>query len=198
VRPHRSPGGRLPGNDRGLEMLSNRETARTPGDGPDRDSTTGTMTGLRIDVADLLSKPSARRVCELEAEIVDLVGSSARVEGALRLAVTLERIPEGILARGAVDGAWTAQCSEGLEDLQERFRIAFDELFEAHPIEGETYPIGGDEIDLEQLVRDTVLLELPLAPVCAGGHPDVAAALGSEPEVPDPRWAALSRLELKE
>ena len=30
----------------------------------------------------------------------------------------------------------------------------------------ETYPLVDDEVDLEPLVRDAVLLELPLAPLC--------------------------------
>lgn len=156
------------------------------------------MRGLRIEVADLLSKPSARRACELAAELPDLVGTSARVVGPVRLAVTLERIPDGIVARGAVDGVWAAQCSEGLEDLEERFDLPFDELFEPEPVEGETYPIDGAEIDLEQLVRDTVLLELPLAPVCAAGHPDFGADVERASDAPDPRWAELARLNLEE
>ena len=159
---------------------------------------TTTMTGLRIDVADLLDKPSARRECVLEAEIDDLAGTSARVEAPVHLEMTLERIPDAIVARGAVGGTWVAECSEGLERLEEPFELPFDELFEAEPVEGETYPILGEQIDLEQLVRDTVVLELPLAPVCAEGHPDVRAALELESPAPDPRWAALSRLRLED
>ena len=41
---------------------------------------------------------------------------------------------------------------------------------------GETYPLDGDEVDLEPLVRDAVLLSLPLAPLCRprlpGSRPD--------------------------
>ena len=40
-------------------------------------------------------------------------------------------------------------------------------MFEADPTdEGETYPLDGDQIDLEPMVRDAVLLELPLGPLC--------------------------------
>jgi uncharacterized protein len=78
------------------------------------------------------------------------------------------------------------------------------------PVEGETYPIEGHEIDLEQLVRDTILLELPLAPTCS--TTDAAGAEHCQPvgtpvgvttgdaesgtDATDPRWAALSELEL--
>ena len=39
------------------------------------------------------------------------------------------------------------------------------------PVEGETYPLDGDRLDLEPMVRDAVLLALPLAPLCDGGLP---------------------------
>jgi uncharacterized protein len=95
-----------------------------------------------------------------------------------------------------------------LRDLDEHFKIHVAELFERHPVDGETYPLEGHILDLEQLVRDTVLLELPLAPVCAGPaaadcRPEPAFAAGeldepavSDTEPRDPRWAALSELEL--
>ena len=41
------------------------------------------------------------------------------------------------------------------------------ELFEQDSDLEETYPLHGDQIDLEPLARDAVLLELPLTPLCA-------------------------------
>ena len=61
-------------------------------------------------------------------------------------------------------------------------------------------------LDLDQLVRDAVLLDLPLVPTCESlGLSDCAPAIpladAPEPDVTDdapadPRWAALSELEL--
>jgi uncharacterized protein len=74
---------------------------------------------------------------------------------------------------------------------------------------GDAYPLGGDEADVEPIVRDAVLLAIPLSPLCsedcAGPDPErfPAATLGSgEAEgddldaapVADPRWAALDAL----
>ena len=153
------------------------------------------MSGLRIDVADLLSHPGARRDVALTEELDDLGGSAARVVGPVDVAVTLERIPEGIVVRGTVAARWRAECSVCLRDLERDVVLHADELFETSPVEGETYPILGHEIDLEQLVRDTVLLELPLAPHCdVPCEPAVTSDESDEPV--DPRWAALSELEL--
>lgn len=77
------------------------------------------------------------------------------------------------------------------------------ELFEASPVEGETYPLAGDLLDLEPAVRDAVVLELPPAPLCdpacAGLCPSCGAdrnetACGCPPVAPDPRWDALREL----
>jgi uncharacterized protein len=150
------------------------------------------MSGFRIDVSDLLTHPGARRPVSLAEELEGLAGSAARATGAVRLELTLERIPDGIVVRGDVQADWAAQCSVCLRDLERTLELHVDELFESAPVEGETYPIEGYEIDLEQLVRDNVLLELPLAPHCDDDcRPDIE--LDAE-DAPDPRWAALGDL----
>ncbi|GMU78242.1 MAG: metal-binding protein [Acidimicrobiia bacterium] len=159
------------------------------------------MPGFRIDVADLLSRAGARRSVELSAELDDLVTSAARVAGPVTLAVRLERIPDGIVVRGSVRGRWRGECSSCLTDLERELDLHVDELFEAQPVEGETYPLEGHEIDLEQLVRDVMLLELPLAPHCdepclTGGGADGGSADAAVEAAPDPRWAALAELEI--
>ena len=73
------------------------------------------------------------------------------------------------------------------------------------PLEGETYQLDEDVIDLEPLVRDALLLELPLrrcaATDCAGICARPAAPTGTPPpcdcavDESDPRWAALRSLE---
>ena len=159
------------------------------------------MSGLRIDVADLLAHPGTRRDVRVSAPLADLAGSAARVIEPVDVAVTLERIPDGIVVRGTVRTRWQSQCSYCLTNLDEPIELHVDELFESHPVEGETYPIEGHEIDLEQLARDAVLLELPLAPHCAApcvSDADESDAEPSEaPEMGDPRWARLSELEIQ-
>ena len=154
------------------------------------------MSTLRIDVADLLATPGARRDIELSEELDNLRGSAAEVRGPVRVALGLERISDGIVARGAIEVHWHAECSVCLRDIDRTLQVHVDELFERDPVEGETYPIEGHELDLEQLVRDAVLLELPLAPHCdVVCQPAATKSDDDEPPI-DPRWAALSELEL--
>lgn len=167
------------------------------------------MSGLLIDVTDLLGHPAARREVAVDLALEGLGGTSARIVSPIHVALALERIPEGIVARGALDATWRAECSICLRDLEQPMRVEVDEMFETHPVEGETYPIDGTEIDVEQLARDALLLELPLAPHCSGpcepavvpsrASALVAAEADPEPEAGesrDPRWAALSELDL--
>ena len=159
------------------------------------------MSGLRIDVADLLAHPGSRRDVRVSAALPGLAGSATQVTGPVDVALSLERIPDGIVARGTVSTHWHSQCSYCLTDLDEPISLHVDELFEADPVDGDTYPIEGHEIDLEQLARDAVLLELPLAPHCAtpcvpDSTESTLNASGVAPQ-PDPRWAALSELEIK-
>ena len=157
------------------------------------------MSGMRIDVADLLAHPGSRRAVALEGVLGGMGGSAAEVTGPVRLDLTLERITSGIVARGEIGTRWRAQCSVCLGPVERDLQVHVDELFEDEPVDGETYPIEGHEIDLEQLVRDTVLVELPRAPHCEEPC-EPADVAGTPPETAEPpvdeRWAALSELNL--
>jgi len=164
------------------------------------------MSALRIDVADLLTHPGARRPLHLETAVPDLGTPVARIVEPVRLDLVLERVPDGIVARGELHARWEAECSNCLRELAADLDVGVGELFEPHPLDEDTYPIEGHEIDLEQLVRDALVLELPLAPTCEDAQCAPAAVPGvlvgaADSDLPgaepvDPRWAALSELDL--
>jgi uncharacterized protein len=117
----------------------------------------------------------------------------------------LERVPEGIVVRGTITAPWSAACSRCLEPVSGAISVHVDELFETQPLEGETYQLDDDVIDLEPMVRDALLLELPPAPLCADDCAGLCPSCGVNrnlahcecvTEVIDPRWAALRSLEL--
>jgi uncharacterized protein len=78
------------------------------------------------------------------------------------------------------------------------------ELFTRDGDPEETYPLGDDHIDLEPMVHDAVLLELPPAPLCrpdcaglcpwCGANRNLAPCSCVAPS--DPRWAALDALRV--
>jgi uncharacterized protein len=165
------------------------------------------MSALRIDVADLLTHAGARRPVHVEAALPDLGTPVARIVEPVRLDLVLERVPDGIVARGEVQAHWEGECTTCLRELAAELTIGVAELYEPDPVDGETYPIEGHELDLEQLVRDSLVLELPLAPTCERDDcapAELPAALvdaddSTSDEAPaDPRWAVLSELDLSD
>jgi len=94
-----------------------------------------------------------------------------------------------------------------LADVGGTLEVPIREVYSDHPIEGETWPVKGDHIDAEPLLRETVLLSLPVAPVCdeacAGLCPTCGAdrnvdPCGCDADVRDDRWAVLDQLELED
>ncbi len=138
---------------------------------------------------------------------VELIGVPEGAEIDLRL--RLESVMEGVLVTGEVQVPVVGSCARCLEPVEDRLDLDVQELFayagsttEATSEEDEVRRIEGDFLDLEPLVRDTVVLSLPLAPVCtqdcAGLCADCGERLDDLPadhshEVRDPRWAALAQ-----
>lgn len=170
---------------------------------------------LLVDVAELLRHPGERRPIERSVPLGPVGTSTAQVEAdvPVDVEVVLESITgSSVVVEGTVAAPWTATCRRCLEPVEGQLESPVREVFEPHATEGETYPLVQGEIDLEPLVRDAVLLGLPLAPLCRpdcpgpdpGDYPVVAAEDTADssavagPRPLDPRWAALDQLELGE
>ena len=98
---------------------------------------------------------------------------------------------------------WEGDCRRCLQPVVGVLESDVFEVFEDEPVEGETSKLDIDRIDLEPLARETVLLGLPMAPLCrddcAGLCPECGADrnagdCGHTVEVVDPRWSALDDL----
>lgn len=122
----------------------------------------------------------------------------------VELDVRLEAVLEGVVVSGTARAAVTGECVRCLDPLSESLETDFAELF-VHPgREGddETRWLEDDLIDLEPVLRDAVVLLLPLQPVCEDDCPGLCAQCGArladdpghEHEDVDPRWAALRGL----
>lgn len=137
---------------------------------------------------------------------VELIGVPAG--GDVRLRLRLESVMEGVLVTGDLDVPVTGSCARCLEPIEDTLHLDVQELYayegsttEATSEEDEVRRIDGDFLDLEPLARDTVVLNLPLAPVCtedcAGLCVDCGQRLDDLPadhhhEVVDARWAGLA------
>jgi uncharacterized protein len=165
----------------------------------------------KIDLRELGRRPGALHELDRTAPApagwrVELIGVPEGGEVGLHL--RLESVMEGVLVSGELDVPLEGSCARCLEPIEDRLALDVQELYayegsttEATSEEDEVRRVEGDFLDLAPLVRDTVVLSLPLAPVCtddcAGLCVDCGERLDDLPpdhahEVLDPRWAALT------
>ena len=104
---------------------------------------------------------------------------------------------------GTVTAPWTGICRRCAVPVSGELEIAVSERFGVGPIaEDDLYPITDDTIDLGPLVRDAIVLELPMAPLCRPDCRGLCPSCGADRNEgecrcvapPDPRWANLDVL----
>ncbi len=115
--------------------------------------------------------------------------------------VLLESVHGGILVTGEVDADWSGQCRRCLEPVSGELAVEVRELFEEGGDYERSYPLRGDQLDLEPMARDAIVLELPLAPLCQEGCKGLCPTCGvnrnrercecGDTAPRDPRWAGL-------
>ncbi|MDQ1746373.1 MAG: hypothetical protein QOD07_636 [Frankiaceae bacterium] len=117
----------------------------------------------------------------------------------------LEAVMEGVLVTGTADAPLAAECGRCLEPTTDRLTVDVQDLFgyERSPDDPEAPILDGDLLDLTGLLRDAVLLALPLNPVCSDDCPGLCPGCGGKladlgpdhsHDTLDPRWAALGTL----
>jgi uncharacterized protein len=166
---------------------------------------------LTYSVSDLLGRPGEYREFALSPVLSGVGGPLARLqENPIRADLRAESVVEGILATGGVRGGLDLQCARCLKSFDGEISLEVCELFVAPGHEGSTsedaYRVTGKEIHLEPMLRDAILLAMPLNPLCREDCAGLCAQCGRDlnsgtcdctTEEVDPRWAALSSIKDK-
>ncbi|HSU73860.1 MAG TPA: YceD family protein, partial [Terrabacter sp.] len=179
---------------------------------PSPDARRSAANPWKVDLRELGRRPGSLHELQRTAPAprdwrVELIGVPEGAE--IELALRLESVMEGVLVTGELDVPVVGSCARCLEPIEDTLHLDVQELYaypgsttEATSEEDEVRRLEGDFLDLEPLVRDTVVLSLPLAPVCtedcAGLCVDCGLRLDDLPadhthEVVDARWAALAQ-----
>ena len=125
----------------------------------------------------------------------------------VELDVLLESVTEGVYVSGTAHAALAGECARCLDPIHDDITVELAELF-AYPDsvtdettdEDELPRVVDEGVDVEQLVRDALVLDLPLAPLCRPDCPGLCVDCGAKwadlapdhgHETLDPRWAAL-------
>lgn len=168
-----------------------------------------TANDLKVSVADLLPHPGKTKRVERDAILEGLAvsGSSVPPGEPVHIDVELQAVNDGIVAVGTVRASWTGECRRCLEAAGGEIATDVQEIFERDPVEGETRPLRDATVDLTDMARDAVLLELPIAALCEDDCAGLCPTCGIDrnesscdcaASEPDPRWAALEDLTFDE
>ena len=128
--------------------------------------------------------------------------------GPVELDLRMEAVVEGVLVSGTVTAPDSGECGRCLEPFTGTISVDVQELF-AYPDSttddtsdaDEVRRLVGDLLDLEPVVRDALVLALPLSPVCRDDCRGLCPTCGLRwddlpadhtHETFDPRWAALA------
>jgi uncharacterized protein len=166
--------------------------------------------GLVLDTHDLGRRPGAMRLVRTTVEApadlgIDVIGVPPG--SPVRLDLRLESVVEGVLVTGTATVALRGECVRCLGPIAAEQQIDIQELYvypSSDATEEEASRLEGDLLDLEPLLRDDVVLDLPFQPLCGedclGLCVECGANLNSEPDHVhevgiDSRWEKLRALE---
>ena len=149
--------------------------------------------------------------------------------GASALRAKLQKVSGGVLVKGEMTAPLTAPCKRCLKDVTLDLGVSFMlNLVPSHPgaaanedeandeetgdqagsfdlTDADQEPFDGKTIDLRPIVREQVLLALPMSVLCREDCPGLCPVCGQDwnvkscecdRHVPDPRLAALKNIKL--
>ncbi len=117
--------------------------------------------------------------------------------------VTLRPFEGGVEVSGFVRAPWEGMCRRCAAPLRGEVKVRVQERYVDVPgAEDDLYPLEDDTVDLGPMVRDAVVLDLPMAPLCREDCRGLCPSCGTDlnegecdcvaPR--DPRWANLDVL----
>lgn len=166
------------------------------------------MHWLQIDVSDLAGRYDATREIESSGPVEGFRSGLGWIEDgdSVHVKLLLRSVTDGVEATGEVWGRLHLSCSRCLVEYEQDFRLDVDEKFYFEPTQAELkegYEVRDQVLDLEPMLRDVIVLSIPMRPVhaedCKGLCPVCGADLNvsdcrhAEPQV-DARWAPLQSL----
>ena len=172
---------------------------------------------LRVNLVELLRQPGAERHAECAVDPVDLgcvAPEAATVDFAGAISVVIDAVSgvDDVEVTTAVRIPWVGSCRRCLDEVRGEVATTVVERFapEGSPVvgrgdrsEAEVVAVAGDQIDLAPTVRETAVIELPVAPLCSPDCRGICAECGADlnlgdcgcrVEITDDRWAALDAL----
>ncbi len=158
-------------------------------------------------VGDILDRPGEYRDIHIKGVLSGATALARLDEEPIEADLRAESVVEGILVTGAIRSGTVQQCARCLTEFGSDAAVEVCELFVTSGSEqakdADSYRVAGTEIHLEPMLRDALVLALPLNPVCRQDCKGLCARCGADlnkgaclcrDDDPDPRWSALAGL----
>ncbi len=160
---------------------------------------------LRVQVAELLRRPGTEKHLDLDTTpaAVGLHDERFRADEPVRVHLRLESLTDGIVVRGHLDSTWHGVCRRCALPASGPLRSEVDERYQSVVTDPDAFELTGDELDLVPMVREVLVLDAPVVPLCRDdckglcphcGTDLNTGACGCAPAPADDRWAALDGL----
>jgi uncharacterized protein len=170
------------------------------------------MNPFIIDVSSLIQGAESVREIEVSGELSSIEFGGALVEfvSPLRLVATLRKVNRGLSLRGGGQVEARLRCSRCLKSFSYSLKFKAIEVFAQPddlrhlPNEVEAFPITKGRVDLESVLRELIVLNLPFRPLCSENCQGICPHCGKDlnveschcqREVIDVRWNALKKLK---
>lgn len=161
-----------------------------------------------VGISALLATHGLRKHEHVVGHLEGIEGSAAKIadDAPIEVDVHLESASGAVTAVGVVRAPIETTCVRCLQPVSTILEVKVRELYttkEQDPNREQTYPISGAQIDLGDMAREALVLELPLVPLCredcAGLCPQCGldrneVSCSCENVNLDPRWAGLEGL----
>ena len=163
--------------------------------------------GLVFDIHELGRRAGAMKEVKRQSPAPDGIGNDVigvPTTSPIHLDLRLEGVGDGVLATGVAEVQLRGECARCLTEIEADAEIDLQELFlfpGTDPDDTEASRVEAEMIDLEPVLRDAAMLDLPFIPLCredcAGLCPTCGVNLNDDPdhghgEAIDPRWAELA------
>ncbi|MEX0790549.1 MAG: DUF177 domain-containing protein [Actinomycetota bacterium] len=166
------------------------------------------MHWLRIDVSNLAGRYGATQEIESSGPVEGFRSGLGWIEDgdSVQIELRLRNVNAGIDATGELRGKLHLSCSRCLVEYEQDFQLDVDEKFYFEPTLAELkegYEVRDQVVDLEPMLRDVIVLSIPMRPVHAEDCKGLCPVCGADMNVSDcrhtehqmdARWAPLQNL----
>lgn len=163
-------------------------------------------TPLVVNVVELLRWPGTVKEVDVSVDVADLEFNDPRIAEDQQVGVHLrvESLSNGVSVTGTVSATWVGQCRRCVAPLREQMTVDVAELYQKVLEDPDAYAIENDQINLLPMVRENILVAVPVGPLCRPDCPGLCPHCGADlsqttcdctVDTRDPRWSVLDALK---